>query len=109
MKKKTKTSRKNAVIKKAKAFLSRKKSKKTSAYRKTESQNLADSLYMKTTKDPAHSPGHRKMNLKENSQAEKRGPKNRMTRADRVKRTSATNRRIITGAALGKTGQIVFK
>ena len=108
MKKKAKTSRKNAVIKKAKAFLSRKKTKKASA-RKPASASLADSLYMNAASDPAHSPGHRKMNLKENSRAEKRGPKNRMTRADKVQRTSATNRRIITGAALGKTGQIVFK
>lgn len=109
MKKKAKSIRKNAVIKKAKTFLSRKKTKKVSAALKPTSTALADSLYMNAVSDPAHSPGHRKMNLKENSRAEKRGPKNRMTRADRVQRTSATNRRIITGAALGKTGQIVFK
>jgi len=108
MKKKAKTSRQSAVIKKAKAFLSPKKTKKSAA-KKSSSEGLADSLYMNTSSDPAHSPGHRKMNLKENSLIEKKGPNTTMTRADKIKRTSATNRRIITGAALGKTGQVVFK
>lgn len=99
MKKKAKTSRKKAVIKKV----------RKSAKPKSSSESSAESLYMKTSSDPAHSPGHRKMNLKENAQAEIKGAKTQMTRADKIKRTSAMNRRIITGAALGKTGQIVFK
>jgi hypothetical protein len=95
MKKKAKTIRKNAVIKKPQVFLSHNKNKKASG-RKPISQNLADSLYLNIANDPAHSPGHRKINLKESARAEKRGPKNRMTRADKVQRTSATNRRIIS-------------
>lgn len=106
MKKKAKTSRKNAVITKAKAFLSRKKSKKKVTTRK--SAVVADSLYMISSSDPAHSPGHRTMDLKKNSRSEIKGPPNTMTKADRIKRT-ATNRRVITGAALGKTGQITIK
>lgn len=105
---KKKPNRKNTVIKKAKAFLSRKKTKKT-ATRRASSKNLAESVYMSPHSDPAHSPGHRKMNLKADSKKIKKGSTSRITRADKIQRTSATNRRIITGAALGKTGQIVFK
>lgn len=99
MKKKTKTTRKNSVTKKA-------KKPKT---RPSASGNLADSLYMNAGSDPAHSPGHRTMNLKAtNSQGLRRkGPKSKMTREDQVQRTSATNRRIITGAALGKAGRLL--
>ena len=105
--KKTKTKKKtgSSIVKKAKTFLAGKKAtqkwatvQKKKGTEKT-SPNLADSLYINKDSDPAHSPGHRKMNLKEKF-GEKKGSKthpqngsslNNMTRAARVKRTSATN------------------
>lgn len=64
--------------------------------------------------DPAHRPGHRTINVEANFSG-KKGAKvhlqdsavNRMSRSDKIKRTSRTNRRIISGAAVGKTGRIV--
>ncbi len=87
----------------------KKKAKKDSAPKKAPGS--------KTASDPAHMPGHRKMNIKEKfetptgskNQAQNASALNNMSRADRVKRTSSTNRRIITGAAVGKTGQVVIK
>lgn len=107
MKKKMKTRRQTAVKKKSKTTTTRKKRAKVGV--KSRMPELADSIYMSSATDPAHSPGHRKMNLKDGAHAQKRGPQTRMTKADKIQRTSATNRRIITGAALGKTGQITLK
>lgn len=50
--------------------------------------------------DPAHSPGHRRMNHK--NQADSKQVKSSVVRSQKV---APMNRRIITGAALGKTGQ----
>ncbi|MBC7371712.1 MAG: hypothetical protein H7326_09110 [Bdellovibrionaceae bacterium] len=56
--------------------------------------------------DIAHSPGHRKMNLKE---AAKPSAKSAFKGATKSKsaRAPLANRRIITGAAVGKTGRVV--
>lgn len=107
MKKKVKPRQSTKAKKKASTTTARKKVTKASTkFRKPE---INDSIYMSNATDPAHSPGHRKMNLKDSSYPQKQAPQTRMTKADKIQRTSATNRRIITGAALGKTGQITLK
>ncbi len=79
-----------------------------------ESQQEPHSIYVHPEKDPAHKPGHRKMNLKDKLEKHT-GPKNQpqdesalnnMARNDIIYQTSGTNRRIISGAAIGKTGRI---
>ncbi len=88
----------------------------TTPQKRNKSYALADSAYIHSDSDPAHAPGHKKMNLR--NQFEKTGQKNtsqnaqalnNMSASSKIKRTSSTNRRIITGAAIGKTGQIVIK
>lgn len=126
--------RKTSVVKKVKTFLTDEKAtakwalkkvksaaklpKSMQTKRKKTNKAPPESLYMNVHPDPAHSPGHRTMNLKKQFKKEHTGPKtqpqnesarNHMTRAAGFKRTAATNRRIITGAAVGKTGQIVIK
>ena len=67
--------------------------------------------------DPVHSPGHRKMNLKSKFD-EARGVKlssqnvstiKNIAASNRVQRIFTRNRRVITGATLGKTGRITIK
>lgn len=64
--------------------------------------------------DKAHQPGHQKMKISgigENNAEKTRVQEsavNALTKADIVRRNSK-NRRIITGAALGKTGRITIK
>ncbi len=80
-------------------------------------QPQKSALFTTTEKDPAHSPGHRKMNLKDKfaqtsgvkNQPQNMSAVNNMSRADLIQRQSGTNRRIITGAAMGKTGRITIK
>jgi hypothetical protein len=64
-------------------------------------------------KDSAHSPGHKKLNLKEQT-SENSGGKvhfqneaalNQMSDSDRIHRNESAQRRTITGASLGKKGQ----
>lgn len=103
-----KTVKKKSLLQKAKAILTKKKDK---------SGELADSQFMNADSDPAHMPGHRKMKLKDKfakhtgskNHAQDESSLNNMTRSAQIKRTSGTNRRIITGAAVGKTGQVVIK
>lgn len=104
--KSVKKTRKKASAVKAKAKKSTTKRKKAAA---PKSEFISPAQ-----QSPAHRPGHRKLNVSDNF-TDKQGAKvhiqdsalNQMTRADQIRRTSKTNRRIITGAAVGKTGRIV--
>lgn len=105
--------RKTSAVRKIKTAAAK---KNTSSTDRRKSYALAESEFIASGADPAHAPGHKKMNLR--SQFDKTGHKstpqngralNNMSAANKIKRTSATNRRIITGAAVGKTGQIVIK
>lgn len=66
--------------------------------------------------DVAHSPGHRKLN-KMNIFSEPKGPKvhlqeaavNNMSNSDIIRKHNSRHRRIISGAAIGKTGRIIIK
>jgi hypothetical protein len=66
----------------------------------------AHSLYLNTTKDDAHSPGHRKMNLKQQAHPASSDAFSHESSA-KVKKAPLSSRRVITGAALGKTGRII--
>ena len=65
--------------------------------------------------DVAHSPGHRK--LKTDTSVEPKGPKvhlqkaavNNMSNSDIIRKHNSRHRRIINGAAIGKTGRIIIK
>ena len=65
--------------------------------------------------DPSQAPGHRNIDLKKNSHpnpadAERsENARHNLTRADKVNQNKTSQRRIITGAAVGKTGRIVSK
>ena len=58
------------------------------------------------TADQAHSPGHRKMNLKVKPDSSSAIPRARKTKNPRP---PLANRRIITGAAIGKTGRVTVE
>lgn len=118
MKAKAKTLKKAPPQKSQKAPTRAKVAAKATAKRKAKASEPkeAHSLFMSAPQDPAHSPGHRKMNIKDNfasttgSKTQTQGSAAKhLARADKIKQTSATNRRIITGAAIGKTGQITIK
>lgn len=65
--------------------------------------------------DPAKAPGHRNLDIKGTSSANpadsarSESARQNLTRADKVNRNTSAQRRIITGAAVGKTGRIVNK
>lgn len=115
-----KSKAKSKIIKKTRGKSSVKatakaKSVKKAATRKRKKSVAPKSEFISPQKQsPAHSPGHRKVNILDNF-TEKHGSKvhlqdsavNQMTRADQIRRTSRTNRRVISGAAVGKTGRIV--
>lgn len=67
------------------------------------------------TEDPSKAPGHRHLDIKSQSGANpadgnhSETARKNLTRADKVNRNSSAQRRIITGAAVGKTGRIVSK
>ena len=101
-----------ATVKRAKKTLSLKAKTPAKASTKAKSKTITPvdtegSLYLNHTEvDLAHAPGHKKMNRKTkagnsasfNSFAEKKSLK--------AKKAPVLNRRIITGAAVGKTGRI---
>lgn len=68
------------------------------------------------TSDLAHSPGHKKLN-KTDQFTDPRGQKdhlqqsaiNNLSNADIIRKHNSRHRRIISGAAVGKTGRITIK
>lgn len=66
--------------------------------------------------DVAHSPGHRKLN-KTGTSTEPKGSKvhlqeaavNNLSNSDIIRKHNSRHRRIISGAAIGKTGRIIIK
>lgn len=103
-----------------KSVASKAKPKKASPQKSTRTKPtkkiplIAPSEFLpQTPPNPSKKPGHRTLNLKDNFQ-ERSGPKTHtqesanqyMSRAEQIRRTSRTNRRVITGAAIGKTGRI---
>lgn len=119
-KKKTAAKKKPKSKKKASKLNTRigQKATTSQAKKNTAPKFQEKSAFFSTTeKDPAHRPGHRKMNLKDQlakqsgdtNQPQNQSAMNNMSRANRIQRQSAANRRIITGAALGKTGRITIK
>lgn len=129
MKKKIKTTNsklsrnKKATNSKAKKTLKKKlslrngsaKKSRTTASKKTK-KNSPKSIIYKPLSNPAQAPGHRKLNILQNF-PEHNGEKvhlqesavNAMANADTMKRKNSKNRKIITGAAVGKTGRIIIK
>ncbi len=83
-------------------------------YLKGHSNPIRDELQ---GKDPSKSPGHRNINVMENSMANENTAmadqstqaREQLSRADKITRAKTAQRRVITGAAVGKTGRIVSK
>lgn len=100
----------------------RKKTKKKVAKKvarkatKKVAKKVARNVARKTVKaDKAHQPGHRKMKIagiEEPTSQKTRIQESALialNKSDLVRRNTSKNRRIITGAALGKTGRITIK
>ena len=96
----------------------KKKSKKKAAKKATKkvAKKVARKVARKTVKaDKAHQPGHRKMKIAGIEEATSQKTKIQesaliaLNKSDLVRRNTSKNRRIITGAALGKTGRITIK
>ncbi len=92
----------------------KKKSKKKAA--KKAAKKVTKKVARKTVKaDKAHQPGHRKMKIAGIEEATSQKTKIQesaliaLNKSDLVRRNTSKNRRIITGAALGKTGRITIK
>lgn len=68
------------------------------------------------TPDPAHSPGHKKMQKTDKFTEHSRGnvhmqeaAANTVSKSEIIRKQNSRHRRIITGAAMGKTGRIIIK
>lgn len=103
--------------KKTKKKASKKASKKvTKKVAKSASKKVTKKVAKKAiAADKAHQPGHRKMKIAGIGEATsdktriQESALNNLTKGDLVRRKNSNNRRIITGAALGKTGRITVK
>lgn len=105
-------------MKKAKA---KKKVKKKSARKRTVQKKLFAEMPAKKmilSTDKAHSPGHRKLGDKNKKPMKENGWKknqlqesaiNTAANSDIIRKHNSRHRRIISGAAIGKTGRIVIK
>lgn len=92
------------------------KKKATKKAAKRAAKKTAKKIPKKTVKaDKAHQPGHRKMKIAGINEATAEKTRlqppamDTVTRADIIRRRNSKHRRIITGAALGKTGRITIK
>lgn len=98
-----------------KNLLKKQKSKKslTKVFTKKTKKGASKILNKPTTPDPAHRPGHRKLNRLDNF-TKRSGSKvhiqeSAVANGDKVRRIHSANRRIVTGATIGKTGRIIIK
>lgn len=88
---------------------------KASSKRKVKSSAKLTSASIENISNPAHSYGHRKMNLKKDfdldtsakTHTRNLSATNNVTRADIVARQESPQRRIISGASLNKKGRLV--
>ncbi len=102
---KKKSSPKNANAKKAAKKTVKKVTKKARSKKQKTKVNLKP-----VTADIAHQPGHRRMNRSNELQPPKNHLKPDSPELVTLIKSKKTNeRRIITGAAVGKTGRIIIK
>ena len=108
-----KTQPKSGMIVKIKNLmpgLKRKKSTPGRAFKDALAAKKSSRMPLIQNEDPAHSPGHRKLKIKTSAKSKKTKPQNEsaennMARNNRIQQTESNQRRVITGAALGKTGR----
>jgi hypothetical protein len=92
---------------------------KKSLLNKKKPKDIKDSVphssfIHKESEDKAHSPGHRKLNVKDSfvengghvKSYQQEAAVNNMSNSNRMRRHTSAQRRVITGAAIGKTGRI---
>ena len=82
---------------------------------KTDKISVKKSTFKPVPKDPAHSLGHKKLG-KNNKISESQRHKihlpvatDKVSNSEIIRKHNSRHRRIITGAAIGKTGRIVIK
>lgn len=87
--------------------------KLTTKTKQAAKKKKPEPLFKSEIHDPAHSPAHRKLNISDNypehSGAKVHIQESALNNLANVKRSHSKNRRIITGAAVGKTGRIIIK
>lgn len=115
--KKTRTKKKTSL--KKVLLKSKKKARKKVAAKSNLKLQLKTKSKLKKkppSADIAHRPGHRRLN-KSDEFAKHNGPKvhlqesavNALANSDIIKKHNSRHRRIISGAAIGKTGRIIIK
>lgn len=110
---KKKTQRKTGLMEKIKDLMPKKTRKKSSgarAYKNALANKKPGRMPIAENPDPAHALGHRRLSVKASPKGKKtrvqdESAENNMARNDRIKRNESNQRRIITGAAVGKTGR----
>ena len=97
-------------------MLSKTRKKTTKKVAKKATKKVVKKAAKKTAvADKAHQPGHRKMKIEgldealTNRNAIRDSTEVDLSKTDFNKRKTSKNRRIITGAAIGKTGRITIK
>jgi hypothetical protein len=88
----------------------RKKATPGRAYKNALAAKKSGRFEMTQNEDPAHSPGHRKLKFKASPKGKKNKPQNEsaennMARNSRIQQKESNQRRVITGAAIGKYGR----
>ncbi len=104
---KKKTTRKTGLLNKLKTLLPRKKATPGRAIKDALKNKKSTRLAMTAKEDPAHAPGHRKLPVDAATNSKITGAQTKIPGDIRVSRTESNQRRIITGAALGKSGRMV--
>lgn len=109
-KKTTKAKAKTGLISKIKSLVKGKKASPGRAIKNALKTKKSTRLAISETEDPAHAPGHRKMNLKnkeggKKNRAQDESSLNNMTRSARIAQNESNQRKVITGAAVGKAGR----
>ena len=106
-----KPKKKSTLIAKIKNLVPGKKATTRRAIKNVVKAKPKASVNPDTLTDLAHSPGHRKMNLRKTKggtskvSAQDESAVNHMARDDRIFRNQIQQRRVIPGAAIGKHGQ----
>ncbi len=109
-KKTTKAKAKTGLISKIKSLVKGKKASPGRAYKNALKTKKSTRLTIADEADPAHAPGHRNLKIKtgkggKKNRAQDESSLNNMTGNARIAKTESNQRRLITGAALGKTGR----
>jgi|GEM_PF-2989733 len=105
-----KAKRKPGLLSKIKALVPGKKASPGRAYKDALENKKSTRLPLIKSKDPAHQPGHRRLSLKDKMPDQQTfmaddATASKVVRKDRLAQNKTNQRRVITGAAIGKSGR----